>query len=68
MNEVYVDIRKLDLADKLGQDMISVEALLREYEDALYKIKNLEEQIKDMLQDIEDNYRPIPRSEQECWQ
>lgn len=33
-------------------------------EDLLNKINILEEEIEDIKQDIEDNYRPIPYSEQ----
>lgn len=53
MNEIYVDLRKLDLADRLGKDMISVDYLLRELEDALDRIDDLKEQIKE-LEEPED--------------
>lgn len=48
MDEVFVDLRKLDLADRLGKDMISVDYLLRELEDALDRIDDLKEQIKEL--------------------
>lgn len=48
MDEVFVDLRKYDLADRLGKDMISVDYLLRELEDALDTIDNLKEQIKEL--------------------
>ena len=47
MEEVMVDIRKYDLADRLGLDMISVEALLSKLEDALNEIDKLKEEAKD---------------------
>lgn len=48
MDEVFVDLRKLDLADRLGKDMISVDALLNELEDALDKVDSLKEKIKEL--------------------
>lgn len=48
MDEVFVDLRKYDLADRLGKDMISVDYLLRELEDALDRIDYLKEQIKEL--------------------
>ena len=48
MNDILVDIRKFDLADRLGKDMISVDALLSELEDALDKIEELKEEIEDL--------------------
>lgn len=56
MNEVYVDLRKLDLADRLGKDMITIDALLRELENALDEIVILKDEIKN-LQD-EDYGKP----------
>ena len=46
MSEVMIDLRKYDLADRLKVDMISVESLLNELENALDEIDSLKEQIK----------------------
>ena len=47
MAEVMVDIRNYDLADRLKLDMISVDSLLNELENALDEIDRLKEQIKE---------------------
>lgn len=47
MEDVLIDIRKLDLADRLGKDMISVQALLEELENAYDRIDNLKEKLKE---------------------
>ena len=46
MDEVLIDLRKYDLADRLGVDMIPVSQLLNELENALDEIDSLKEQIK----------------------
>ena len=48
MSEVMIDLRKYDLADRLKVDMISVESLLNELENALDEIDSLKEQIKEL--------------------
>ena len=48
MEEVLIDLRKYDLADRLHLDLISVDSLLRELEDALDTIDSLKEQIEDL--------------------
>lgn len=63
MKEVMIDLRKYDLSNKLGLDMISVDALLNELEDALCEIESLKEEIEDLKQDREDNYRPLTYKE-----
>lgn len=46
MNEVFIDLRKYDLSDRLGVDLISVDDLLNQFEMALDEIKELEEELK----------------------
>ena len=53
MNEVMIDIRKYDLADRLKLDLISVDSLLRELEDALDTIDNLNEKIGELTEKYE---------------
>ena len=48
MSEIMIDLRKYDLADRLKVDMISVESLLNELENALDEIDSLKEQIKEL--------------------
>ena len=43
-----IDLRKYDLADRLKVDMISVESLLNELENALDEIDSLKEQIEEL--------------------
>ena len=69
MKEVLVDLRKYDLCDELGVDLISIEDLLSKLEDSLCEIKELKDKIKELetpeeeLDDYEE--RLIRRSENE---
>ena len=69
MKEVLVDLRKYDLCDELGVDLISIEDLLNLVEDNLYEIKELKNKIKELetLEEEPDDYeeRLIRRSENE---
>lgn len=53
MNEVMIDIRNYDLADRLKLDMISVDSLLRELEDALDRIDFLNDRIEELKKEYE---------------
>ena len=48
MTEILVDLRKYDLCDELGVDLISIEDLLNLVEDNLYEIKELKNKIKEL--------------------
>ena len=48
MKEILVDLRKYDLCDELGVDLISIEDLLNLVEDNLYEIKELKNKIKEL--------------------
>ena len=48
MKEVLVDLRKYDLCDELGVDLISIEDLLNLVEDNLYEIKELKYKINEL--------------------
>lgn len=69
MKEVLVDLRKYDLCDELGVDLISIEDLLSLVEDNLYEIKELKNKIEELETPEEepDDYeeRLIRRSENE---
>lgn len=69
MKEVLVDLRKYDLCDELGVDLISIEDLLSKLEDSLYEIKELKDKIRELETPEEepDDYeeRLIRRSENE---
>lgn len=66
MKDIYV--KKDELGEIIGkyykQDLISVENLLELIEELDYEINRLNEKIEDMEQDIKENYKPIPLSEQ----
>ena len=69
MKEILVDLRKYDLCDELGVDLISIEDLLNLVEDNLYEIKELKNKIKELETPEEepDDYEEIliRRSENE---
>ena len=69
MKEILVDLRKYDLCDELGVDLISIEDLLNLVEDNLYEIKELKNKIKELETQEEepDDYeeRLIRRSDYE---
>lgn len=60
--ELLFDIREWDNMYKVRlpkKDLVTLEEILNDYEDALFEINELEEQIKMLEQDIEDNYKPL---------
>ena len=69
MKEILVDLRKYDLCDELGVDLISIEDLLNLVEDNLYEIKELKDKIEELETPEEepDDYeeRLIRRSDYE---
>lgn len=67
MNEVFIDIRKENKWIKKyfnNADFVSINDLLTCIENLDGDIEYLKEQYKDLEQDLQDNYRPIPYSEQ----
>ena len=59
VKELYFDIREWDdmYKDRFPKkDLISLDTLLNDYEEALYEIKELEEKIKMLEQDDDNNY------------
>ena len=55
MEEVMVNIKKYDLCNKLGVDMISASALIDELDNALCEIEILKEKIEDLQSPEEDD-------------
>lgn len=51
--EVLVDLRKLDLADRLGVDMISVEKLISRFEETLDEVDKLKERLEEYTEDYD---------------
>ena len=56
MDEVFVDLRKYDLADRLKLDLISVEALFNRLEDALDEIDRLKIELNETSKSDEEKY------------
>ena len=48
MEEIFVDLRKYDLCNELKKDYISIDELLNILEDKIYKIKYLEDKIREL--------------------
>lgn len=67
MEKILVDIREESKQIKRifeNKDLISIKDLLSKIEELDDDKEYLEDKIKDMEQDIEDNYKPISKSEQ----
>lgn len=67
MEKLLVDIREESKQIKRifeNKDLISIKDLLSKIEELDDDKEYLEDKIKDMEQDIEDNYKPISKSEQ----
>ena len=47
MSEVMINLKGTELGDRLEIDMISVESLVSEFEETLYEMDNLKEEIKE---------------------
>lgn len=61
MKELKLDLREMNKLYQErfnGQDLITLDELLGDYEDLISEVERLEREIKDMEQDIEDNYEP----------
>lgn len=66
MDEVYIDIRKENawIRKYFTSDFVSIEQLLATIEDLDDTIANWKEKYQDLEEDLRENYRPIPYSEQ----
>lgn len=69
--ELYEQIEKITctdyegIIDKNGYDFIvTIESAKNMIQDLIFEIKRLEEEKEDILQDRQENYRPIPVEEQ----
>lgn len=47
-----------------NKDLITLEQLLADYEDLIFENEHLEEALRDLKQDLQDNYKPIPQADQ----
>lgn len=71
MEEVYINIKDLNecflkkyLEKTFKKDLISINELLGLTEDLISEVEYLQDEYRDLQQDLEENYRPIPYAEQ----
>lgn len=66
MDEVYIDIRKENawIRKYFNTDFVSIETLLSTIEDLDSTIEHWKEKYEDLEEDLRENYKPIPYSEQ----
>ena len=68
MDEVYIDMRKENewIRKYFTSDLVSIEDLLGCIEDLDGEIEHWKEKYEELEEDLRDNYRPIPYSQQVC--
>lgn len=68
MDEVFIDIRKENawIRKYFDTDFVSIEQLLGTIEDLDGIIEDWKEKYQDLEEDLRENYKPIPYSEQVC--
>lgn len=66
MDEVFIDIRKENawIRKYFDTDFVSIEQLLGTIEDLDGIIEDWKEKYQDLEEDLRENYKPIPYSEQ----
>ena len=66
MNSVFIKKEELNncVAKYFKMDLVSINDLISVIEDLDSKVEHYEEELEDLKQDIHDNYRRIPVSEQ----
>ena len=66
MDEVFIDIRKENrwIRKYFDTDYVSIEQLLATIEDLDGEVENWKEKYQDLEEDLRENYKPIPYSEQ----
>ena len=66
MSDVYVKVNELNswVAKYFDKDLISIDELISVIEDLDSEAENWKEKYEDLEQDLHDNYKPIPVSEQ----
>ena len=62
-NDIKIDLRECNkwISDRFPKkDLITIDELLGDYEDLISEVDHLEEEIRDLKQDMEENYKPLP--------
>lgn len=65
-DDIYIKCSDRDFTDGFSdrEKIMTLKEILDLCDDLYYESQELEKKIKDIEQDIEDNYRPIPKAEQ----
>lgn len=65
MKEVYIKVKDLSWVNErfTNRDIVTLEEIISDYQDVLGMLDGFEEELEDLKQDIEDNYRPITNKE-----
>jgi hypothetical protein len=61
--DLIIDLRKCNKWIRKrfpNKDIISLDDLFGDYEELIDEVDNLEEEIRDLKQDMEENYKPLP--------
>lgn len=63
MKDIYID-NTWFLQKYFNKDFVSLEEVLSKFEDLVCENDRLQEELDDLKQDLQDNYKPIPPEEQ----
>lgn len=61
--DLIIDLRKCNKWIRKrfpNKDIVSLDDLFGDYEELIDEVDHLEEEIRDLKQDMEENYRPLP--------
>ncbi|MBQ4031239.1 MAG: hypothetical protein II625_05750 [Bacilli bacterium] len=61
--DIKIDLRSCNRWIKKrfpNKDLITLEEFLGDYEDLIDEVDNLEEELRDVKRDLEENYRALP--------
>ena len=61
--DIRIDIREANSWIRKrfpNKDIISLDDLFGDYEELIDEVDHLEEEIRDLKQDMEENYKPLP--------
>ena len=63
INDLTVDLRECTKEIKKrfsGKDLVKLNEVFQDYEELIDEVNHLKEEIRDLNQDIEENYKPLP--------
>lgn len=67
MENIYIDLRQENkwIRERLNnKDMISINDLMDEFENLLYELEGVQEELKEFKNEVEENYEMIKYSRQ----